>query len=106
MRIGSTFLLECRAAGIADPMCIWNRTTGEVSFREDAPQEVRDAVLAVLAVHDPVTSEQNAVIDAQIRALEATATPRRMREAALGVDDGWLAALDAQIAALRTQRLP
>jgi hypothetical protein len=38
---------------------------------------------------------------AQITDLERTVTPRRLREAALGTDDGWLKALDDQIAALR-----
>jgi len=40
---------------------------------------------------------------AQIAAIEATITPRRMREAVLGTDNGWLAAVDAQIASLRSQ---
>lgn len=44
-------------------------------------------------------------IEQQIIILEATATPRRIREATLGIDQGWLAALDAQIASLR-DRLP
>lgn len=39
----------------------------------------------------------------QILALESQQTPRRIREAVLGVDGGWLANLDAQIAALRAQ---
>ncbi len=39
----------------------------------------------------------------QIAELEATITTRRMREAALGTDNGWLANLDAQIQALRAQ---
>lgn len=37
----------------------------------------------------------------QIKILEAKQTPRRMREAALGVDGGWLSFLNTQIAALR-----
>ena len=47
----------------------------------------------------------NAAIDAQIAALEATMTPRRVREATV-TDAGkaWLVGLDAQIAALRAQR--
>lgn len=40
---------------------------------------------------------------AQIEALEAQQTPRRIREAALGQDGGWLADLETQIDALRTQ---
>jgi hypothetical protein len=37
----------------------------------------------------------------QIAILETTITPRRMREAMLGTDNGWMLALDAQIAMLR-----
>ena len=50
--------------------------------------------------------DPNAAIDAQILALEATVTQRRLREAAL-TDEGkaWLADVDAQVAALRTQRV-
>lgn len=39
----------------------------------------------------------------QIATLEATVTQRRLREATLGTDSGWLAGVDAQIAALRAQ---
>lgn len=50
--------------------------------------------------------DPNAAIDAQILALEATVTQRRLREAAL-TDAGraWMADVDAQIAALRSQRV-
>lgn len=37
----------------------------------------------------------------QIKMLEAKQTPRRMREAALGTDGGWLSNLNAQITTLR-----
>ena len=39
----------------------------------------------------------------RIQWLEESATLRRLREAALGTDNGWLESLDAQIAALRDQ---
>ena len=39
----------------------------------------------------------------QILALERQQTPRRMREAALGEDNGWLKNLDSEIAGLRAQ---
>lgn len=39
----------------------------------------------------------------RIKELEATVTPRRLREAILGQDSGWLVALDDEIAALRGQ---
>lgn len=59
--------------------------------------EERDALLSPLA-HEPTT----AIID-QINAIEATVTPRRIREAVLGIDNGWLADIDSQIAELRAQ---
>ena len=43
------------------------------------------------------------VIHQQIIELESQQTHRRIREAALGIDDGWLAALNDQIVDLRTQ---
>jgi len=49
------------------------------------------------------SSVPNEAIKGQISALEATVTPRRLREAVLGVDGGWLAAINAQIDALRAQ---
>lgn len=52
-----------------------------------------------------VAPDPNAAIDAQIMALEATVTQRRLRDAALtATGKGWLADVDAQIAALRAQR--
>ena len=56
-----------------------------------------DGVLTCVEV--PVNC--NAQILAEIADLESTATPRRIREAALGTDDGWLLALDEQISELR-----
>lgn len=47
--------------------------------------------------------DQNAIVKQQISALESQQTPRRIREAAIGIDGGWLKNLDAQIAALRKQ---
>ena len=39
----------------------------------------------------------------QISALEANVTPRRLREATLGVDNGWLMHIEEQIKSLREQ---
>ena len=52
----------------------------------------------------PTAASMNAPILSEIAALEATVTQRRVREAAL-TDAGkaWLAGVDSQIAALRTQ---
>jgi hypothetical protein len=53
----------------------------------------------------PPAPDPNAGIDAQILALEAAVTQRRLREAALTeAGTAWLADVDAQIAALRAQR--
>lgn len=43
------------------------------------------------------------VIRQQIAELESQQTDRRIREAALGIDGGWLARLNDQIEALRDQ---
>ena len=43
----------------------------------------------------------NELIQQQIATLEATISSRRLREATLGTDNGWLKSLDAQIAKLR-----
>lgn len=45
----------------------------------------------------------NSSVLSQIAALEASVTQRRLREATLGTDNGWLAGIDSQIAALRSQ---
>jgi len=58
-----------------------------------------------IAVDQPAPTPTQ-LIDAQITALEASVTQRRIREAAL-TDDGraWLADVDAQITSLRHQRV-
>ena len=72
--------------------------TGEALFSEIAtPTQLTAAFSGYTA------AVSKASIDQQITALEATMTPRRIREAANGTDNGWMKALDAQIAALRTQ---
>jgi hypothetical protein len=48
-----------------------------------------------------LTLSSNEVIISQIAALESTVTPRRIREAVLGSDSGWLANINNQIAILR-----
>ena len=44
---------------------------------------------------------KNDLLVMQIVELEATVTLRRLREAAIGIDGGWLKGVDDQIAALR-----
>lgn len=47
--------------------------------------------------------DEKAKIKADIAALEATITPRRTREAILGIDNGWLADVESHIQELRGQ---
>lgn len=51
----------------------------------------------------PPEPTQQELLVKEILTLEAQQTPRRIREAVLGVDAGWLANLNTQIAALRAQ---
>ena len=44
---------------------------------------------------------ENDLILLRIQWLEESVTSRRLREATLGTDNGWMESLDAQIAALR-----
>lgn len=64
-----------------------------------SPEEA--AVLQVV----PPPSEAD-LLKAEIVDLEATITPRRLREALLGTDGGWLARVDKQITDLRGQLAP
>ena len=53
----------------------------------------------VAVVPPPPTRQQS--IQQQISELEGQVTPRRMREATLGLDGGWLAGINTQIDTLR-----
>lgn len=57
----------------------------------------------IVPYDEPPSPSPADTIKAQILDLEALQTPRRMREAAIGIDNGWLAALEAEIAVLRAQ---
>jgi hypothetical protein len=52
---------------------------------------------------DPPAPSAADVIKQSIGTLESSVTPRRVREAILGIDNGWLQSVDAQIVALRAQ---
>lgn len=49
------------------------------------------------------SSANDESLKSQIRVLENQQTPRRIREAIAGTDNGWLAGVNTQIAALRAQ---
>lgn len=82
---------------------------GTISFSEEASEVQKAAAQAVAAtylVEEPLRMAReaaNAPIMAQIQALETQVTPRRQREAILGIDGEWLSALDRQIAVLRAR---
>jgi len=78
---------------------LWDASGAEVIVRGLGP--LPEGLSAM-----PPAPAPNAAIDAQIQALEATVTQRRLREAALTeAGKAWLADVDAQIAALRAQRV-
>lgn len=63
------------------------------------PITVDDNGRPIPKVPPPPTTEQ--LVVSEIIALESEITPRRQREAILGIDNGWLANQDAAIANLR-----
>jgi hypothetical protein len=88
---------------------------GAVRITTDQHAALRAAQLAGFKSNEVVTAdtEGNPVstpavpisltTQQQIVVLERQITPRRLREAVLGADGGWLKAQDAKIAALRAQ---
>lgn len=74
-------------------------TNGGLRLLPSDAVEITDEEAAALA---PAPSMAD-LARVQIADLEATVTPRRIREAVLGIDGGWLADLNEQIAALRAQ---
>ena len=71
---------------------------GEKVFFTPQEEAERDAEEAAYEAEKPRQE-----ILRQILQLENTITPRRRDEAILGVDNGWLASVRAQITALRSQ---
>lgn len=72
--------------------------TGEVLF-DDQPTE--EQLNDAFSDYSDIQKAQK--IRKQIVLLEARMTPRRMREAVLGTDGGWLTNLEKQIASLRAE---
>lgn len=91
-------------------------TDTQVSYRAGAVQDtlgnwvygwaVRDLTVEEIEARAMETTRAfNADIDAQIVALESRVTSRRQREAILSGDTSFIAQIDAEIAALRAQRI-
>lgn len=82
--------------------------TGEIFAYETEKERKQFGATSLVKLSDKQLAELRASqanpkdeIRNQIYALEGTVTPRRIREAVLGVDGGWLARVEAQIVALR-----
>lgn len=73
------------------------------AFQEDLKAGLVHPAPWVAPIIPEPTPDQ--VIRTAITKLEKSITPRRLREAVLGTDAGWLAATEAEIDALR-KRLP
>lgn len=82
---------------------VWENDFNKVVWNDPRPmptaKEYEAGVAAFQVEQEKI--DANAVILAKINALEAAQTPRRIRDAVLGTDDGWLANLESEIAALR-----
>lgn len=84
---GTDYLL--RNDGDGDYIAEWNLAVTKPTDSEISAAEV--------------VADSNESIKLQILLLEETVTERRIREAVLGTDDGWLKDLNAQVAALRAK---
>lgn len=75
---------------------------GEVGeeFTDLAPTTIFDTWINGEWVTDTV-AEEKANLLSQIKDLEKNVTQRRIREAVLGIDNGWLEDIESQISALR-----
>lgn len=82
-----------------------DKATWRIDFKDEATDAQRAAALSELAAFDIQKVEHNEAIDAQIAALEATVTQRRIREAVNGTGKAWLDDVEQRITALRTQRI-
>lgn len=72
-------------------------------FGRNLYQQAINGIFGVVSPYVPPVTAPDDLIKQEIVALESQQTPRRMREAALGIDNGWLVGIEAQIEALRAQ---
>ena len=78
-----------------------------VEFEYLLPQgsiQITDEEYATLSAPPEPTQAQ--LVLAQIATLEASVTDRRIREAVLGIDNGWLKSLNDNVATLRASLSP
>lgn len=81
---------------------------GPRTFKKMVNGQLMDMTPQEIAAHQTMEAEwegqrARAQIIEQIKELELLETPRRLSEAILGLDNGWLASNRAQIATLREQ---
>lgn len=87
------------------------RVITETGYEEFSTLELAEAAyptsnveeITITISQEDLDAINTASILAQIAAIEDTITQRRLREAILGTDGGWLAAQEDEIIALRTQ---
>lgn len=82
-----------------------DRSTWRVDFAPEATDEQKAQAAQIVAAFDVENADHNVGIDAQIAALEAKETPRRIAESITSdVGMKWLVENRQKIAALRSQR--
>ncbi len=72
-------------------------------FGRNLYQRAINGDFGAISPYVPPIVDPDDLIKQAIVALESQQTPRRIREATLGIDNGWLAGIEAQIEALRAQ---
>ena len=79
----------------------WDLPEGAHELPEDVQViESAEAFEAIEVYVEDTRSDEEKIV-AQIYELEMSITPRRLREAVLGMDNGWLATKNTEISALR-----
>lgn len=87
----------------SDAQQITDQRKAELFDAERQNKEIAPGPDGVPVAIDPPPPAADEEIKRQIVALESQQTPRRIREALLGTDNGWLADIESQIEALREQ---
>lgn len=87
----------------SDAKQITDQRRDELIVAERQGKEIAPDLDGAPVAIDPPPLTGDELIKRQIVVLEYQQTPRRIREAALGIDNGWLAGIEAQIQALRAQ---
>lgn len=80
-----------------------DRATWRIDFKPEATADQRVTAQAMIAAFDVDVQAANVTVLTEIATLEAGQTPRRLREAVLALDGGWLAQLNQRIALIRAR---